>query len=123
MTQIEDLKLQVAVAQSEKVQLQHDSQSELADRDFAFANAQQTIASLEKEVEELQNEIQQKDVKNESARLARVDPKLRTGRPCAETLGNAQHFNIDHDESQAEAIHKSTGRPSAVLSEGAAASA
>ena len=48
LTQIEDQKLQVAVAQSEKAQLQSDFQSELAERDFAFTNAQQTIASLEK---------------------------------------------------------------------------
>ena len=59
LTDIEDQKLQVAIAQSEKAQLQHEMKSELADRDFAFTNAQQTIAGLEKEVEYLQDEIQQ----------------------------------------------------------------
>ena len=49
--------------------------SELADRDFAFANAQKTIADLEKEVEELQDEIQQEEVKNEMRRLAAVHAK------------------------------------------------
>ena len=96
--------------------------SELAYRDSAFANAQETISGLEKEVEDLNEEIQQEELRNEIARLARAGSKLSGGQPAAETFGNAQHFNIDHDESHAEAIHKSTGRPSAVLSEGAAAS-
>ena len=123
LNDIEDQKLQVAVAQSEKAQLQSDFQSELAERDFAFTNAQQTIASLEKEVEDLNEEIQQEEVRNEIARLARADSKLSGGQPTAETFGNAQHFNIAHDESHAAAIHKNTGRPIAVLSKGAVASA
>ena len=49
--EIDDQNLKVAVAQSENAQLHHEMKSELADRDFAFANAQKTIAGLEKEVE------------------------------------------------------------------------
>ena len=86
LTQIEDQKLQVAVAQSEKAQLQSDFQSELAERDFAFTNAQQAIASLEKEVEDLQEEIQQEEVKTEMRRLASVHSKHSTAKPSAGTL-------------------------------------
>ena len=70
----------------------------------------------------MSEEIQQEEVRNEIAHLARAD-KLSGGQPTAETPGNAQHFNIAHDESHAADIHKNTGRPIAVLSEGAAASA
>jgi hypothetical protein len=43
------------------------------------------------------------------------------GDPVQKLFRNAQHFNLDREESHAEAINKSTGRPSAQSSEGAAA--
>ena len=126
LNDIEDQKLQVAVAQSEKAQLHHEMKSELADRDFAFTNAQQTIAGLEKEVEDLQDEIQQEEVKQEMRRLASVHSK-KNGTQLnpipeqnQENFGNALHFNMDREESP-EATKQSMGRPSAQSSEGPAA--
>ena len=122
----EDQKLLVAVAQSEHAQLHHEMKSELADRDFTFANAQQTIGDLEKEVEELQDEIQQEEARNEMRRLAAVHSKKNGTKlnPIPEqnqgTFVNAQHFNMDREESP-EATKQSTGRPSVQSSEGAAA--
>ena len=44
----------------------------MADRDYAFAHAQETIESLEKEVEELQDGVQQELDKEELRRLMQV---------------------------------------------------
>ena len=98
--------------------------SELADRDFAFANAQETIAGLEKEVEELQDGVQHEEAEKEMCRLMQVS-YARLGQPCTpsekqldpipqssqQNFGNAQLFNMDSGDKPEAPSASSSSKP------------
>ena len=113
--EIEDRKLVVAVAQSEHAQLHHEMKSEIADRDCAFANAQETIAGLEKGAERETRRLMAVHAKKDGSQL---DPIPESNQ---QNFGNAQHFNMDREDSP-EAPRSCTRQLAAKIIEGFTAS-
>ena len=72
LTSLSQRKLEISQPHSQAAQLLLASETEKADHDFALSNAQAAIASLEAELEELQDSIREEQAEAEMQRLLLV---------------------------------------------------
>ena len=90
---IDDHKLQVAEAHCDREKLRSELETERNDHEYAFHNAQEAIANLESELEELQESLKQEQAEEEMQRLLNV---------CAEDGGKHQLASNPNNVNQAQ---------------------